>query len=433
MIKNVVIKGLFGEKKDVELIFKEKLTILIGGNGTGKTTILNLINSIINETYQNLFDYEFETILIQFKGKYLKIEKQGYRLELIEISEEKEFLGKKYILKDDGLDIDEELINSKIINSYYSKSLYFPTYRRAEVELTELFKSDKFRRNNFNFRLNNLNKFKNTVVGINNKDIADIVHRKWFEISQKESSILNSFISEMFLQSLTIKDNSTEILDSVDEENITSKIKEMYQRTLPIKENLLNSKLKIYREYITKAKQVNQELSRLLEGEPLEVKDINNILDSTMEQIDLKRNVDYSLSRILDIIELYEDKCLHIEKIKAPIKNIELTLSEFLYPKIAKIDKGQLYFLKNGDRLCFEDLSAGEKQIVTIFIYIVLVLDNKGIVLIDELELSLHIEWQRKIIAKLIENRPDVQFIISTHSPSILSNYRRNRIKMEEY
>lgn len=433
MIESIRIEKLFGERKDIEFEFNDNLTILIGGNGTGKTTLLNLINIIINETYQNLFEYEFDLIKVEFEDKTLLIKKIEGFINLKEINKKEKIEIKTSIAKDTSLDIEEEISNSKIMGQYDCKSLYFPTYRRAEIELTDLFRMERLRRSTYNLRINSLNKFKNTVVGINNRDIADIVNRKWFEISQNESSILNSFISEMFLQSLNIKDNSTEILDSIDEKDIILKIKEMFERTLNIKENVLNSKLKTYLEYIIKAKKVNIELSKILEGGPLEYEDINDILDNTMEQIDLKRNVDYSLSRILDIIKLYEQKCLHIEKIKSPIKKLESTLSEFLYPKIAKIDKGQLYFEKNGEKLFFEDLSAGEKQIVTIFLYIGLALDNKGIVLIDELELSLHIEWQRKIVAKLIENRPDIQFIISTHSPSILSDYRRNRVKMGEY
>lgn len=51
-----------------------------------------------------------------------------------------------------------------------------------------------------------------------------------------------------------------------------------------------------------------------------------------------------------------------------------------------------------------------------------------GIILIDELELHLHPEWQAKIAGILIDVFPKIQFITSTHSPHILQNAKPNEI-----
>lgn len=52
-------------------------------------------------------------------------------------------------------------------------------------------------------------------------------------------------------------------------------------------------------------------------------------------------------------------------------------------------------------------------------------LDNplwgEGVVLIDEIELHMHPSWQRNIVRKLRETFPNIQFIITTHSPIVLS------------
>ncbi|HNI44257.1 MAG TPA: AAA family ATPase [Chitinophagales bacterium] len=45
---------------------------------------------------------------------------------------------------------------------------------------------------------------------------------------------------------------------------------------------------------------------------------------------------------------------------------------------------------------------------------------GKGIVLIDEVDLHLHPKWQQKVIGKLMDIFPDVQFVVSTHSAAIL-------------
>lgn len=47
-------------------------------------------------------------------------------------------------------------------------------------------------------------------------------------------------------------------------------------------------------------------------------------------------------------------------------------------------------------------------------------LDGEGIVLIDEIELHLHPLWQRRILNVLKKVFPNIQFIVSTHSPQVL-------------
>ena len=50
------------------------------------------------------------------------------------------------------------------------------------------------------------------------------------------------------------------------------------------------------------------------------------------------------------------------------------------------------------------------------------VFDTEGIVLIDELETHLHIELQKKILPFLVKFFPNIQFIVTTHSPFVLNS-----------
>lgn len=56
-------------------------------------------------------------------------------------------------------------------------------------------------------------------------------------------------------------------------------------------------------------------------------------------------------------------------------------------------------------------------------------LNGQGIILIDEIELHLHPEWQRTILGKLTKTFPNIQFIVTTHSPIVLSGVRKNKIR----
>ncbi len=56
-----------------------------------------------------------------------------------------------------------------------------------------------------------------------------------------------------------------------------------------------------------------------------------------------------------------------------------------------------------------------------------------GVVLIDEIETHLHPSWQQRIVEDLKRVFPKIQFIISTHSPIILTGAAANIIKLDEY
>jgi predicted ATP-binding protein involved in virulence len=55
-------------------------------------------------------------------------------------------------------------------------------------------------------------------------------------------------------------------------------------------------------------------------------------------------------------------------------------------------------------------------------------LKGEGIVLIDEIELHLHPTWQKMILSKLCKVFPNCQFIVSTHSPVVLSELQNGKI-----
>lgn len=56
------------------------------------------------------------------------------------------------------------------------------------------------------------------------------------------------------------------------------------------------------------------------------------------------------------------------------------------------------------------------------------VLETSGVVLIDEIDMHLHPAWQKKIVNNLTQIFPNIQFVMTTHSPSILVNVRRENI-----
>ncbi len=78
------------------------------------------------------------------------------------------------------------------------------------------------------------------------------------------------------------------------------------------------------------------------------------------------------------------------------------------------------------------ELSSGEKQLLIIFLTVVLQRDKSFILLMDEPETSLHVEWQATFIDKIKELNSNVQIIIATHNPLILLNREQDEIGIIE-
>jgi predicted ATPase len=75
-------------------------------------------------------------------------------------------------------------------------------------------------------------------------------------------------------------------------------------------------------------------------------------------------------------------------------------------------------------------LSAGEKQMLSFLCYNAF--RDESIVFIDEPELSLHPDWQRRLFAVLMNQQPSNQFIVATHSPFIYTKYEDKEIMLSE-
>jgi ABC-type glutathione transport system ATPase component len=71
-------------------------------------------------------------------------------------------------------------------------------------------------------------------------------------------------------------------------------------------------------------------------------------------------------------------------------------------------------------------LSSGEKQLF--FICLATLRANGNSLIIDEPELSMHVDWQKKLVASLRELNPEMQLIMATHSPEITADLSDEKI-----
>lgn len=82
----------------------------------------------------------------------------------------------------------------------------------------------------------------------------------------------------------------------------------------------------------------------------------------------------------------------------------------------------EINFSLMGETLVPYQLSSGEKQILAILLTVLVEDQQHYVLFMDEPEVSLHIEWQKKLIDLILELNPNVQIILTTHSPAVIMN-----------
>jgi predicted ATP-binding protein involved in virulence len=119
-----------------------------------------------------------------------------------------------------------------------------------------------------------------------------------------------------------------------------------------------------------------------------------------------------------------------LEAVRRAIQSLQLG---FTHLRVRRSPSLRLTVLKNGHELMVNQLSDGEKCLLAMVGDLArrLAIANPafsdplqgvGIVLIDEIELHLHPKWQRELIPTLMQAFPNCQFVVSTHSPQVISN-----------
>lgn len=87
-------------------------------------------------------------------------------------------------------------------------------------------------------------------------------------------------------------------------------------------------------------------------------------------------------------------------------------------------DYGVYFKNKYSEKIKINDLSTGEKELITKAFYLEMLQPREAIILVDEPERSLHPLWQKKIVAvyRRLASKYGCQFIVATHSPHIISS-----------
>lgn len=150
-------------------------------------------------------------------------------------------------------------------------------------------------------------------------------------------------------------------------------------------------------------------------------------------------------ANILGTPEAFEKRYLtepHIQSVVSDINDIEQQIEQAMKPR-QKLEllikdlfsgnkevqfKDQTIEVKthDGTNIGLHSLSSGEKQLILTLLETFLA--GESSILIDEPEISMHIDWQQQLVNVMTQLNPSAQIILATHSPEIMADVDDDRI-----
>lgn len=449
-IQEFDIFGLFGYK-DISITFNHPTLIVIGENGFGKTSILNALNFLITHSYKRLLDIKFEALRLIIDNKefyYTRplIEKyaayverrdsddhsiidfvmrninknvfltavdfinEGKRKEFYNFVNNDEFLKTipSNVLYQELFTWNEQTkafsdfrVMENLIDSYGYTVLFYPTYRRVEVDYQSLFPHEE-RRKLMRFEEDRNIEHQDMNIRFGMRDVTRRIETITDIIRKSSLEGFTNVSGDVIHQMLNMNSGTKHELNCTQDE-----LRIVLDRT----------------------------------GHRLNEKDKEVILTQFKNRDQALFDNDFLLFYLQQLLMIYRSQERYDSAINkyCEVCNKYLSDKKFIYD--ASNVTLAVYRCVNGKPNVSQDhivklnqLSSGEKQIVSIFSQIYLELDKKYIVLFDEPELSLSIYWQENLLPDIIESGNCMFLMAVTHSPFIFGDkLQKYTIGMHEF
>lgn len=409
------ILGLYGDR-DIILDFDSPIKILVDKNGSGKTTVLNALFNLISGNWQKLAQLEFGEIRIHTSSEneviFYHEELMSHIIYTMRKSSRQDhikllkqvigILSNKSVSKTIG-DTDNEakvqlfkstnllrkLVldserqdHSKIKLSQISKELqelfpypilYFPTYRRIEEDLHTL-----------GYVEGDINRDEQ-LIHFGMRDVKGRFERMTDEIRDSSVEWYSIINGRMLTQLIEGPSLAASTLDSLNDPEALGIVLDRVGENISQgdQDHLLN---------LVKSGEIRQ-------GE--------------------YKTLAYFLSNLLQVYEQQRDK-------DNAIKNFARVTNGYLEDKEVRYNESKVEIKilnkRSGQEMPLDKLSSGEKQIISIFSRLYLEDSSPVAILFDEPELSLSMEWQRKLLQDIVDSDKCIFLLAATHSPFIFDN-----------
>lgn len=449
-IRKLSVKSLFNEKTNLTVDFDEKVNCLYGVNGSGKTTVINLLVASLLCDIPKLLTLSFSKVIISIalSGKrkaqpFFEVNKDQTNINYIfypefldaENDEDAKFEFSVGLKKE--LDRIEDLKKLKVtgkIRNYVSTTyvplsrmhdsdFYDSNVRTEDFLLSQISRSrhipsddladflDPSRRMLMKLEMSFKQKYSETQKEIN-KDLDSL------KDTILEKMLLNkSFATKYARQSIGFKSKFTK----PDFEEFQTKLS---AANLKISNSALKEHFDIMEENINNLNRIRDEYNTLKNDESTDsrkekvLKDLSNEYSTEASKY---RALNPSYERFFDVLNDVENIQAKKEESLKPFTETAKLINEFLINKLFSFSSVGGFEIKcGGNDIKLADLSSGEKHMIALLGRVALSPEQGAVFVADEPELSLHLEWQRKILPAIQSLSPSIQIIVATHSPAII-------------
>ena len=434
-INEVTIKRLHG-RADIEMSFKSGLNMVYGRNGQGKTALLHILTNAINQDFERFAYIRFETICVTLENGEIILQQlpDDDQRTTVSINGQLSDEFTKGEVRKREAERQNQGTSQRKTEKQQNIAYYFPAFRAMLEGLTASVERDSYTRRSrttnmlsteLRQRPNKYERVTEDIRGIFGYFVPFVTYRSLRDLEDRlNSEILNAYVK------LNVADAnlSTEVLSDAIAAAVglvESDSDEDFGGTL---DNIDN-------------------LSQKLEKSPFQTGSLRlgkGVLDQLRDnavRFQHDNEAKHVVKRILDVYERTLDKRLTDEKqTLAKLEKYLDSVNRFLENKqlIMHFDPHhgppQLRLKMEGEQETetrnLRWLSSGERQIVGM-LFEATHLGQASIVLIDEPEISLHVDWQRKIMPAILDHLNSQQVIVATHSPAVISAYRDDTLRLQ--
>lgn len=453
-LKKVVIKDLFDEGNNYEIDFIQGCNCIFGDNGTGKTSIINLIVSSIGVEIEKLERIPFKTITVflaksgQVRAKrFFTVEKTITKDELGIINHYLEYRfhydESRIVLNlERSNDNYEELRRSqseqvassarKIVSKELSLT-HVPLLRVHDSEILLNGEQDDYlhmalrRRQLSKKQISEIMDPSLRVISSIQSQFIEEVNERRKKITISLENLKSKIIEKVMIDNKIVNETSKAfqhiskaISNSVTEIDAGVYFKKLKEANIDVPESKVHEHFKVWKDLSGKCK---EEWSRLnkLESDGADQDEIDKVRKKFDASYFSLFSITHFYDRFLNIVSDVEKMQSEKSDILKIFTDYEHEINTYLSPnKEFSITEDGRFKVHSGERnINLSDLSSGEKHIITILGRAALSKNVGSIFVADEPELSLHLDWQRKILPSIQKLSPLSQVIVATHSPSI--------------